>query len=116
MKNVFINVTKQKYLPLWMISAALRFTTRCRATAQTLFTPPEVRGSEEIWRTEKCIYQWCLLLQSTLLLPSVCLFSSLSQRLEQQTPTMSSVRVKRPPCPSAPLEICGEFTDMSSYC
>lgn len=47
MKNVFINVTKQKYLPLWMISAALRFTTRCRATAQTLFTPPEVRGSEK---------------------------------------------------------------------
>lgn len=83
MKNVFVNVTRQKkYLTLWMITAGLRVTTRCRATAQTLYTPPEVRGSEEIWRTEKCINEWCLLLQSTLLRPSICLFSSLSQRLE----------------------------------
>lgn len=30
------------------------------------FTPPEVRGSEEIWRTEKYIYQSQLLLQAFL--------------------------------------------------
>ncbi len=47
------------------------------------FTLPEVRGSEEIWRTEQCIYQRYSLLQYIVSLHSVCIFSSLVEYLKQ---------------------------------
>lgn len=54
-----------------------------RQLYRRFFTLPDVRGSEEIWRTEQCIYQWYLLLHSILLLHYFCIFSLLLLHLKQ---------------------------------
>lgn len=54
MYNV-VTVSLKKHRKDILIHSEIGCTGGCSATRQTLFSLPEVRGSEEIWRTEQGI-------------------------------------------------------------